>query len=52
MMPGMGGPAGFRDGELQQRLDQMQQQLEELQQRMRDQIDAMETDDAAATDSN
>jgi membrane-associated protease RseP (regulator of RpoE activity) len=51
MMPGMGPPAGFRDGELQQRLDQMQQQLEELQQKMRDQVEAMETEDAAAVDS-
>jgi hypothetical protein len=51
MMPGMGPPAGFRNGELQQRLDQMQQQLEELQQRMRDQVDAMEAEDAAAADS-
>ncbi len=50
LMPGMGPPAGFHRGELQQRLDEMQQQLEELQQRMRDQIDAMETEDAA-TDS-
>jgi TolA-binding protein len=47
----MGSPAGFRNGELQQRLDQMQQQLEELQQRMRDQVDAMEAEDAAAADS-
>lgn len=51
MMPGMGPPAGFRDGELQQRLDQMQQQLEELQQRMHDQINAMETEEAAAVES-
>lgn len=51
MMPGMGSPPGFRNGELQQRLDQMQQQLEELQQRMRTQIDALESEDAATTDS-
>lgn len=51
MMPGMGPPPGFQNGELQQRLDQMQQQLEELQQRMRDQIEAMEAQDGAATDS-
>jgi hypothetical protein len=56
-MSGRGGPAGFRPGELQQRLDLMQQQLEELQQRMRNDIDAMDEegapiDEDAAAEAN
>ena len=49
MMPGMGPPAGFRDGELQQRLDQMQQQLEECISGCRAESDTLDAEADAGT---